>query len=297
MKLKFGSRQPIRPPQFADNRWYSADPTQLKADIQTYLGDPKAIPAGQLIGLVAPHAGLFFSGHVAGASFAPATTAPFKTVFLLGPDHRSVAPQKISTLKVEAWRTPLGDIPVAWEFLDSLQNDIDLALLTQDKEHALEIELPFLQVVLPQFKLAPLMMGTQTLAACRQLATAIVNAIQTHPADDSLQPVLLVASSDLSHYFDDSTARRLDEATLDHILNLDATGLLQRIETGRSQGQPFACGAGPIATVMLAAQALGANQAHLLKYATSADVNPSGKERVVGYAAVAFSRSSQSIAA
>jgi AmmeMemoRadiSam system protein B len=100
----------------------------------------------------------------------------------------------------------------------------------------------------------------------------------------------LVASSDLSHYFDDETARRLDQMTLQFILDLDGDGLVQHVEAGRRRGQPLACGAGPIAVVIHAAKALGATQARLLKYATSADVQPR-KDRVVGYAAVAMSQS------
>lgn len=277
----------VRQPHFADDRWYSATPTELQKDIERYLADiPAAVePAwsGQVLGLVAPHAGLHFSGHVAGAAFAGLTPAAFETVVLLGPDHRGEARGHVSTVDVDAWHTPLGDIPVARHVLDELQTYLDLKRLATDEEHCLEIELPFLQTTLKQFKLVPLMMGNQSLPTCRQLGEALVKtlaAVETGPA-------LFVASSDLSHYFDDNTARHLDQATLQFMLELDAEGLIKHVHAGQQQGQPFACGAGPIAVVIHATKLLGATQARLLKYATSADVS-SRRDRVVGYAAVAF---------
>jgi AmmeMemoRadiSam system protein B len=273
----------IRQPQFADDRWYSSAPLQLQQDIQGYLNDasPEVSQVGDLIGLVAPHAGYFFSGHVAGASFAGLKPGAFETVILIGPDHRGAARGRLATVKVDAWRTPLGDIPVDWELLQALQAQLELKLLPADNEHALEIELPFLQMTLQQFKLAPLMMGDQSPATCHNLGMALAQA--------GAGKTLLVASSDLSHYFDDETARRLDKRTLQFVLDLDADGLAHHVEAGRHQEQPLACGAGPIAAIIHAARARGATQARLIKYATSADVYPS-KDRVVGYAAVAISR-------
>ncbi len=270
----------IRQPRFADNQWYSAAAKQLQADIQTYLADtppPPDLP--NVVGLVAPHAGHFFSGHVAGAAFATLSPHSFETVILLGPDHRGAAPGRFSTPDAVAWRTPLGDIPVDWPLLAGLQADLEIKLLPSDHEHSLEIELPFLQVALQEFKLVPLLLGDQSLAACRRLGEALVKATQANGR------TLLVASSDLSHFFTDETARRLDQATLQFVLDLDPAGLIEHVEAGRRRGEPLACGAGPIAAILYAAAALGANQTRLLKYATSADVYPD-KSSVVGYAAV-----------
>jgi AmmeMemoRadiSam system protein B len=273
----------IRPPRFADDRWYSARPEQLQHDIETYLhGAPDSPLPGRVIGLVAPHAGHFFSGPVAAADFVQLRPGSIETVILIGPDHHGLAPSVISTVEVERWRTPLGDIPVDWTVLAALQTEIELVLLAGDQEHSLEIELPFLQVALGQFKLVPLMMGSQSLPLCRRLAAALVAALRQLQAN-----FLLVASSDLSHFFDDEEARRLDQETLGFILKLDAAGLARHVERARHLGQPLACGSGPIATILEVAQAFGPIQAHLLKYGTSADVYPH-KERVVGYAAVAL---------
>ncbi len=287
----FNNTLKVRQPRFADDLWYNSDSAQLKMEVQRHLVEASPAPTG-LIGLVAPHAGYFFSGHVAGAAFASLTAGAFETVILIGPDHRGAAPGEISTLQFDAWRTPLGDIPVDWELLQALQAEISLSLLSTDEEHCLEVELPFLQMTLKQFKLAPLMMGDQSPETCRRLGVALVKAIRSQSSSlvgGSEGGVLLVASSDLSHYFDDDTARRLDQTTLQFILNLDAEGLARHVEAGRRQGRPFACGAGPIAVIIHAATALGATQTILLKYATSADAHPR-RDRVVGYAAVAISK-------
>lgn len=281
----FSSTLKIRQPHFADDMWYSSDSAQLQLDLQNYFAGAPSHPAG-LLGLVAPHAGYFFSGHVAGAAFAGLTPRAFDTVVLIGPDHRGAAPGAISTPAVAAWRTPLGDIPVNWQLLQEVRDEINAVLLPDDEEHALEVELPFLQMALGQLRLVPLLMGVQSLEFCRRLAQALVSAIIRREPESR---VLLVASSDLSHYFDDETARQLDQTTLQFILKLDADGLVRHVETGRRQGQPFACGAGPIAVMIHTATALGATQATLLKYATSADAHPR-KDRVVGYAAVAVSK-------
>lgn len=277
----------VRQPRYADDMWYSSVPPQLQADIQEYLDQAPPAGAGHVIGLIAPHAGYLFSGHVAGAAFAGLRPGAYDTVVLIGPDHRGAAPGQISTPEMAAWRTPLGDVPVDWEVLQALGQKIDLRLLPDDDEHALEIELPFLQVTLKQFKLVPLLMGDQSLLTCRRLGTALAETFRSARAEAETR-TLLVASSDLSHYFDDETARRLDRQTLQFILDMDPAGLARHVEEGRHHGQPLACGAGPIAAIMFAAQNLGASQARLVKYATSADVHPR-TDRVVGYAAVEIS--------
>jgi hypothetical protein len=275
----------IRQPQFADNAWYSADPAQLTANITQYLSpEPLPFEPEQLLGLVVPHAGHRFSGHVAGAAFAALQPGLFDTVILLGPDHRNVAAGRTATTDVKLWRTPLGDTAVAWEILEPVHKTLWLARPPADEEHSLEIELPFLQFTLGQFRLIPLMMSDQSYAIAQQVSRILLDACR----EQHHRP-LFVASSDLSHYFDDTAARKLDAETIDFILNLDARGLLDHIHRGRLARQPLACGAGPIAAAILAARAQGATQAHLLKYATSADVHPD-PSRVVGYAAIAFTK-------
>jgi AmmeMemoRadiSam system protein B len=275
----------VRQPQFADGMWYSGSASHLETSVQTYLNDaPTMDDIGEIVGLVAPHAGHRFSGHVAGAGFGQLSNT-YETVVLIGPDHRGATIGQVATPEVDVWHTPLGNIPVNWDFLQAIHVDLPLKLLATDQEHSLEIELPFLQLILKEFNLVPLMMGDQAPATCRQLADALVRAMKAIEADTTL----FVASSDLSHFYDDDTARQLDKETVQFMLDMDGDGLAEHAESGRFQGEPLACGAGPVATVIFAAKALGATQAHLLKYATSADIHPD-KSRVVGYAAVAFSQ-------
>lgn len=279
----------IRQPRFADNRWYPADAATLEREIQSYLDNaPLEENGGEVVAVVAPHAGHWFSGHVAGASFSGLPPDAFEVVILIGPDHRGVAPGKISTVDVDVWRTPLGDISVDWDTLNTLHTEIEIVGVSYDEEHSLEIELPFLQLALREFKLVPLMMGRQTMDLSHRLGSALIKAVAQAPAAKTL----LVASSDFSHFFDDATARRLDQATLQFLLDFDAPGLVRHVEAGRQHNQPLACGYGAIGAVMQAAQALGANRATLRKYATSADVHPA-KDRVVGYAAVAFTKTTE----
>jgi AmmeMemoRadiSam system protein B len=274
----------VREARFADGMWYQSDSAKLDAAVQSYLSQEITVSPARLMGLVAPHAGHRFSGHVAGAAFGGLQPGSFDVVILLGPDHHGAALGRTSTPNVQFWRTPLGDIPVAWEILDLIKDKIHLALLPDDDEHALEIELPFLQKTLGQFRLAPLLLGDQSHQTCQQLCSVLVEAVQ-----QTGQRALFVASSDLSHFFDDDTARRLDHETIRFVLNLDARGLLDHVAIGRIHGHPLACGAGAIATVIMAARSQHADNAHLLKYATSADVSHD-HGRVVGYTAIAFTR-------
>ena len=144
------------------------------------------------------------------------------------------------------------------------------------KEHALEIQLPFLQVVMPGFKLVPLVMGEQDLETCRWLAEAIADCVKN-------QSVLLVASSDLSHFHSYDEAKRLDQVVLDKVSAFDPEGLLQGLAGGKCE----ACGGGPIAATMLAAKRLGATRSRVLNYANSGDVTGE-RSRVVGYMAAAL---------
>ncbi len=269
----------LRKPCFADNMWYSSKKSQLQHDIQTYLDQATSKPNTEgLIGLVSPHAGHLFSGHVAANAYSGLAPGDFETVILIGVDHHGAGMGQICTLQVDAWHTPLGDIPVDWEMLQAIRQEVKIDLLENDNEHCLEIQLPFLQMTLQQFKLVPLMMSISSLYTCQHLGEVLAKVI---PAK-----TLLIASSDLSHFFNDTTARRLDEATLQFVLNLDEVGFIQHDQTALSS----VCGVGAVTTVIYTSKLLGANQTKLLKYATSADVQPHNKERVVGYAAVALTK-------
>lgn len=269
----------VRPAICADDRWYPASPEALRRDVRDYVESASALDlAGEVVGLVAPHAGYLFSGHVAGAGYRQVQGNRYDTIVLVGPDHRGIAAGGLAYADFDAWHTPLGDVPVDRELITVLDKRLSLRPIGRDSEHSLEVQLPFLQTTLADFKLVPIMMGDPSSAACRELGLAVADAVRE-------QEALLVASTDLSHYYHYNHAKRLDEQTLKYILDFDPEGLADALP----QNQAHACGGAPVAAVMIAARELGANQAHLVKYANSGDVWDD-KSQVVGYAAVALTR-------
>lgn len=268
----------VRPSMYADDRWYPASPASLRREVSEYIEQASTLDLpGEVIGLVAPHAGYFFSGHIAGASYRQVRGKDYDTVVLIGPDHQGAAYDELAFADFEAWHTPLGDVPIDRELITALDERLALRRIGRDSEHSLEVQLPFLQVALTDFKLAPILMGDQSPANCHKLGMAIADEVGE-------RRVLLVASTDLSHYHSYQSAKQLDENTLKYVLDFDPEGLAKALV----RGEAHACGGGPVAAIMFAAGELGASGAHLIQYANSGDVWED-KSRVVGYAAVVFS--------
>ncbi|MGC8719766.1 MAG: AmmeMemoRadiSam system protein B [Thermodesulforhabdaceae bacterium] len=261
--------------------WYPGNPETLKREIGRYLNKASVEPiTGVLKGLVVPHAGYIYSGWVAAYAYKLLEKTPRHRVIIVAPSHHAYF-HGASVYTSGGYETPLGIVPLDREIIDGLLKaspivkDLPEAHL---KEHSLEIQLPFLQVILENnIRLTPIVMGVQTYETCEALAKAIVKVIRDK--DD----VILIASSDLSHYHSEKEANELDRRVIEKILAFDPAGLMDEIKKGRCE----ACGAGPIATVMLACKELGATRASVLKYATSADVT-GDRSAVVGYLAAAF---------
>ena len=271
------AKHKVRPAMYADDRWYPASPGPLRRQVSDYIERaPELHLPGKVIGLIAPHAGYFFSGHVAGAGYRQVRGQSYDAVVLIGPDHHGLAYGELAFADFDTWGTPLGDVPVERDMITALDQRLHLRHIARDSEHSLEVQLPFLQVALKDLKLVPVIMGDQSAITCRQLGAAIADIAQN-------RRVLLVASTDLSHYHSYQEAAQLDQTTLGYVLNFDCEGLGRAL----AQGEAHACGGGPVAAVMFAASDLGATQAHLVKYANSGDVWDD-KSRVVGYAAVVF---------
>lgn len=270
----------VRPPVCADDRWYPASPEALRRDVNQYIEEAPGLDLedGEVVGLIAPHAGYFFSGHVAGASYRQVRGGDYDTVVLVGPDHRGSAFGGLAFADFDAWHTPLGNVPIDRELVNALDERLNLRHIGRDGEHSLEVQLPFLQTALTDFKLVPILMGDPSPAACREFGQALADVVGDRRA-------LLVASTDLSHYHPYEQAKQLDEHTLKTILDFDPEGLVDAMVRNEAQ----ACGGNPVAAVMFAAGKLGATQAHLVKYANSGDVWDD-KSQVVGYAAVVFVR-------
>lgn len=256
--------------------WYPGRPEVLKRDIQKYLDQATVSPPkGDIVGLIAPHAGYLYSGGVAAHAYKLLKDQPFDRVLVIAPSHRAYF-QGASVYKAGGYRTPLGIVPLDRELVDSLLGQsalLDYVPHAHSQEHSLEIQLPFLQVVLDQFKLTPIVMGDQAFENCSQLAEVIAAVCRE-------KRVLLVASSDLSHFHPYEEAKNLDQQIVDRVAAYDAAGLSESLRKGYSE----ACGGGPMMTVMLAAQKMGATKAQVLRYANSGDVTGDHRS-VVGYMA------------
>lgn len=265
----------IRPSALAGT-WYPGDPAQLARSVDAYLDQANvaSIP-GRLIGALAPHAGHRYSGAIAAHAFKLVRGLDIDVVALIGPSHYPHR-GRVLTTGHGAYSTPLGTIPVAHDLLEALGRDIALETVRETQEHSLENELPFLQRALEDFRLLPLMLIDQSLRTAEALGSALGKLLSGRKA-------LLVASSDLSHYYPQAIAAELDSAILSEIEAYDPAGVIRAEEEERG----FACGRGAIAAVMIAARALGADSARIVGYATSGDVTRDYTQ-VVGYGAAVF---------
>jgi hypothetical protein len=258
--------------------WYPSQPHRLRDSIESFLSKVEAKPIeGELMGLIAPHAGYAYSGQVAAHAYkqlrrngSPIQT--FDLVAVISPLHRMPLGE-FATPQAAHYETPLGLVALDTEAVDALDQAVGLNRARADNEHSLEIQLPFLQVVLGEFRLLPVMMGSQSLASCQRLADALADLLRRRSA-------LLVASTDLSHFYPYRRAMQIDRQTLQYIDRFDPQGLARALESGEAE----ACGGGPVVTAMLSARALGADETKVLKYANSGDVT-GDRGSVVGYAA------------
>lgn len=278
------AQKTVRPSPIAGT-WYSANPGQLRHTVDAFIEDAEVpdLP-GEVVALVAPHAGYIYSGSVAGHAFKTVKGRAFDTVCVISPMHQYYT-QPLLTSAHAAYRTPLGEIPLAEAELAQinagLEEKINLGLtpVGHDHEHSLEIELPFLQVALNgDFTLIPIMMRDQS----RQVAKALGEVLAEVLNPDSS---LIVASSDLSHFYTEAQANQLDGRVLDALVKFSPDGLFDL----KDQGQGQACGLAPIAATLWASTRMGATDVTLLKYDTSASTTRDTAS-VVGYGAAAITR-------
>jgi hypothetical protein len=269
----------IRPSPIA-GRWYSANPQALSASIDGYLAAARLPPIkGKIVGVIVPHAGHLYSGPVAAYGFRAAAGMEIDLAVVVSPLHQ-YHPHPLLTTAHKAYATPLGEIPVDCDAVTAVDRELEtklgfgLSAIAYDGEHSLEIELPFLQrVISGKFELLPIMMRDQSPEVARCLGEALAKTIAG-------RRVLLVASSDLSHFYSQQQAEQLDAAILDQVAAFSPDGLFE-VE---AQGRGFACGLAPVAAILWAARALGANQVQVLHHGTSGDVT-NDFSSVVGYGA------------
>lgn len=259
--------------------WYPGKPEELRADIEKYFNAvPEMEFTGDIISLVVPHAGYLYSGQVAAYAYKRICGKHYDAVVVVGPSHR-VAFHGVSVYPRGGYETPLGVVPVDDDLsakiisLNAVVQEIPAAHL---QEHAIEIQLPFLQVALGEFPFVPLVMGNQDEFTCRELAESIAKA-------SNGKKILVVGSSDLSHFYNYQKALKLDAVAIKYLERADAEGLLKSLNDYSTE----ACGGGPMAVAMMSAKKMGGQKAQVLKYANSADVT-GDKSSVVGYVSALF---------
>ena len=266
--------QPIRRAAVAGT-WYSGRPDVLAQDIDRFLDQVDDSVYGDIVGLVVPHAGLMYSGSVAAYAYKTVAGRSYDVAVLIGPSHH-IGFEGVAIQRSGSFETPLGRATISEVDADAIvaaSAAVHERPAAHTREHSLEMQLPFLQRVLPDTPIVPLVMGHQTPDTINRLADALVEALSTRRA-------LLVASSDLSHFQEAPRAARLDAVVVDAINRFDPETLARALV----KFPDHACGGGPIVTVMLTARGLGAADARVLKYADSGDVS-GDKSSVVGYLA------------
>lgn len=259
--------------------WYPGHPSILKHDVEEYFANvPDLDLEGEIVALFVPHAGYMYSGQVAAYAYKLIRGKKYDAVVIVGPSHRVAFPG-VSAFRESGYETPLGVVPIARDLADNIKKNSKIVIdlpSAHSQEHSLEIQLPFLQVALGNFSFVPLIMGDQRADTCYDLAEAVYRAAHN-------KKILIVASSDLSHFHDYNVASQLDAVVLKHLQSGDVDSLLKSLDSDICE----ACGGGPMAVAMLVAKRMGAEKSKLLKYANSGDVT-GDKSSVVGYASAAY---------
>src|SRR5579862_790531 len=264
---------PIRHPAVA-GRFYPRDPDDLRAEVQSYLSPPgETISA---LGCVVPHAGYVYSGHVAGAVYAR-IDAPGRCI-LMCPNHTGVG-HPLAIMSTGVWETPLGQMSIDEPLAAALKERFPL--LGEDAEahraeHGAEVQLPFLQAKNPACTFVPIALGTSRFEVLQALGVIIADTVEA-----AGEPVLVIASSDMNHYENDTVTRVKDHKAIERILVMDARGLYDVVMNEAIS----MCGFGPTVAMLTAVRRMGAASTELVRYATSGDVS-GDRERVVGYAGI-----------
>jgi hypothetical protein len=271
-------KETVRAPAVA-GMFYEKSPVELRKNIDEMLNRVR-LPniKGTVRAVVSPHAGYMYSGFTAAHVFKLLEGRKYDCVVAVGPSHREYF-DGISIYSGDAYETPLGKVPIDHEVRSELlykENNIIASVAGHRAEHSLEVQLPFLQYVLEKFSIVPIIMGDQQRQLCEQLSAALARVMAT-------KNILLVASSDLSHFHTYDEAVILDNRVIQAVERFDSDVFIDELEKKSLE----ACGGGPIAVAMKTAQQLGANRVEVLHYCNSGDIT-GDTSGVVGYLAAAF---------
>lgn len=260
--------------------WYPGEPAVLAREVDRYLDAAGEPPHGDPLAIIAPHAGLMYSGPIAAHAYNLLRGREIDVAVLVGPSHY-VGFEGVAIVEHGTFDTPFGPVPISEHTAAAVAMGSRLIAshpTAHAREHSLEMQLPFLKRVLPEIEIVPLVMGYQRRETAVALGDAIAAAVNGRRA-------VIIASTDLSHYQNATTAAKLDGRVIQQVLRFDPDGLMSLLETFPEH----ACGGGPTVSVMRAAKLLGATDARVLKYGDSGDVS-GDKDAVVGYLAAAMGR-------
>lgn len=262
--------------------FYPGSPSSLKAMISDFMANAEKRPIeGELLALIVPHAGYIYSGQVAASAYKQIEGMHFDTVVLVGVSHRS-AIRGASVYRSGWYETPLGTVEIDSDMAEELMAQDDIFSFQPRAhaiEHSLEVQIPFLQQVLSDFKIVPILMGHWSESICSAVSDALAKTIRS-------KNVLLVASSDMSHYHPYETACKMDNTVISSIKLMDTAKLVDNLSSGKCE----LCGAAPVITILMTAKKLEAHSIEILQYANSGDVTGDKSGGVVGYFAAAVYR-------
>jgi AmmeMemoRadiSam system protein B len=265
-----------RPPAVA-GYFYPDDPQSLRREVRDCIEEqPARRPARAVI---APHAGYVYSGRVAGAVYG-AVSLPNRFL-LLGPNHTGRGVPLSLYPPDGLWLTPLGAVPVDAELTAALAAecpDLEIDTSAHRQEHSIEVQVPFLQVLAPECRLAAVCVGTDRLETLEQLGRAVARVVRA-----AREPILIVASSDMNHYESAEIAARKDRLAIERALAVDAPGLHRVV----NEHDISMCGYAPSVAALTACRLLGASRGELVRYSHSGEVS-GDHDRVVGYAGIAI---------
>lgn len=262
--------------------FYPDSPSSLKGMIDEFLAKAeKRHIDGKPVALIVPHAGYVYSGQIAASAYKQIEGMHFDTVVLLGVSH-GVAIKGASVYRSGGYETPLGIAEIDSELAEELISQ-DKIFTSQPRahavEHSLEVQVPFLQHILSGVKIVPILMGRWSEATCSAVSAALAKVING-------RNILLVASTDMSHYHPYDTARSMDGITISSIQNMDVAQLMADLSSRKCE----LCGSAPVITTLMTSQKLGADEIEILQYANSGDVTGDKSSEVVGYFAAAIYR-------
>ncbi len=271
----------VRKAQIAGT-FYPEDKEELESSLKQMLAYHQDLVIENIYGIIVPHAGYMYSGKIAAKAYQQISNQIFDNIIVISPSHYDYF-EGCSVFN-GIYETPIGQIEPNSSFIEALSAKseiISVSNLGHQNEHALEIQLPFLQLINPNFKLIPIVMGQQKIETAEKLANALISVL--NDPKYSNQKNLLVCSSDLSHFKNLAQANILDNVMIDDIEAFDIKKLNENILAEKTE----ACGFGPIMAGMLTCKRLGATKSKVLAYCTSADVSKD-HNKVVGYLSAAF---------